>query len=134
VQIDRAGVCLLNPGPTERLFPGDKVLLAGEGESLAKARLRLCESGAARDTSITETSLRTVTIPSPFDVGGATLAELDLARHTGVQVLGLRRGREKLAPVPAGERVLPGDELLILATSGQERELTKWLRERRARG
>lgn len=128
VQIDRGGVCLLNPAPEERLFPGDKLLAAGEGERLSEARALLSRAGGTREEDGPESCLRTVLVEAAPNRPTGTLADLDLARQTGAQVLGLRRGDLRLVPVPPDEKLLPGDELLILATPAQEKSLLLKLR------
>jgi CPA2 family monovalent cation:H+ antiporter-2 len=128
VQIERGGVCLLNPGPDERLFPGDQILVLGEPDRLPIARDLLTRSGGTRPDSA-PASLRTILVPGRCHHAGTTLAQLDIARQTGAQVLGLKRGKERLAPVPAQERLLPGDELLFLATAEQDVSLRAWLGE-----
>lgn len=128
VGIDRQGLVLTNPSADERLFPGDRLLLLGTSEQLATAERLLMDSAPAKvaPPSFAELTNETVRVPETSAHGGQTLAELDLIRRFGVQVVGIRRGPDRRI-LPSGEDVvLPGDQLLLLGTIDRIERCRTW--------
>ncbi|MBL9137172.1 MAG: cation:proton antiporter [Verrucomicrobiales bacterium] len=120
VGIDRQGVGLVNPDASTVLFPGDKLLVLGNPDDLARAA-RLLGQSAPREGpgGFEELTQETVVIPEGSSWAGRTLRELDLIRRCGVQVGGIRR-RGKPMPTPTGADRLEGsDEVLVLGTRQQ---------------
>lgn len=120
VGIDRQGVGLVNPDAATVLFPGDKLLVLGSREDLARAA-RLLGQSAPREGpgGFDELTQETVVIPVGSSWAGRTLRELDLIRRCGVQLGGIRRqGRPMAAPTGA-DRLEFLDEVLVLGTRQQ---------------
>ncbi len=126
--VDRQGVALTNPASETVLYPLDRLLLLGARGHLAAARHEIEETvPPTAGASLTDMVLQTVRVPADSPRGGRTLAEADLRRATGVQIAGIQRGGVR-QPSPAGtERLLAGDELLVLGTPEQQRRFRRWL-------
>ena len=58
---------------------------------------------------------------------GSTLAELRLAPRTGVRVVGIQRGEQRIFNPQAGERLQAGDDLLVVGTMAKIRHFLQWL-------
>ncbi|OGV68599.1 MAG: hypothetical protein A3K19_11500 [Lentisphaerae bacterium RIFOXYB12_FULL_65_16] len=121
VGIDRQGFGIINPGAGIVLYPRDKLLLLGTGQQLATAARELGGPGApaSERTGFDELTMETVTVPAESPLGDRPLKELDLVRRAGVQIGGIRRGTERLLSLSGDERLLAGDELLVLGTHRQ---------------
>lgn len=131
VGIDRQGFVITNPSADEPLYPDDRLLLLGTTEQLARAERLLVSGTAPGDAGQSFGELTNESIRVPPDTAHAprTLLELDLIRRFGVQVCGIRRGRERRV-LPAGsEIVLPGDELLLLGTLDRIQQCRNWFEQ-----
>jgi CPA2 family monovalent cation:H+ antiporter-2 len=64
-------------------------------------------------------------VDSPL--AGKPLIELDLIRKTGVQIGGIRRGKERNLTPSGRDQIQPGDELLVLGTHLQIKEFAALL-------
>lgn len=129
VQLERQGVMVQNPSPELTLFPGDKLLLFGTPVQVAAAQrfLHQTRGPGSKGSTFDESELGTVQVPEGSSHTGKTLAELDVFRHAGVQVLALdRNGAVTLNP-GGGEMIQCGDNLLVLGTADQIRGFFAWL-------
>src|SRR5690606_1319011 len=123
IAIDRQGFFIGNPNPETVLFPHDRLLLLGRDEPMAKARSFLAQT---RDTTgetlgLDEVQMETVTVPEGSPRLNQTLAELDIARQTGVQVAAIKRLSEPRVDPGPNVRLKAGDELLVAGTPDQVR-------------
>lgn len=123
VGIERHGWPILNPDGTTRLFPHDKLLVMGEPAALKKA-LAFLQLSRDRDwpAGFEELVLETVRVPEQCPWAGRTLAELELIRRCGVQVVAVRRDGTWRGVPSGGDRLRTGDELLVLGTHDRIRE------------
>lgn len=124
VGIDRQGYGIANPGAETVVYPNDRLLLLGEHDQLVRAGRELLALGPGSEAraGFDELTMETVQVPVDSTVAGRPLAELDLLRRMGVQIGGIRRkGRQQLSP-SGGEKVMAGDELLVLGNPAQIQE------------
>ena len=114
--IDRQGVMIGNPFPYTALYPGDKVLLLGEPNQVeaCKAYLRAVSGGRAARSNFDDVCLESVNLPEGSGLAGNTLAGLALNRTYGLQVAGINRGGLRLLNPAGDERLVAGDEVLLL--------------------
>lgn len=128
VEVERNHFAIPNLSSDLACFPGDKLLLLGQAAEIAKAQAFLEGEQATNghgpgfDGAVLESFV--VTSASPT---GRTLGELQIARHTGVRVLGIARADKKILVPPATEALHPGDRLLGLGTLDQLRQFRSWL-------
>ena len=59
---------------------------------------------------------------------GHTLGELDVRRHTGVTVLGIRRGQDTIPNPPASTTMLKDDLLIVMGGAEELRKLDKLIK------
>jgi monovalent cation:H+ antiporter-2, CPA2 family len=130
IEVERNGYVITRTGPDLRVYPGDKLLLLGKNEGLAAARDFILGEKKAIDESTEEFSgsiLQTHTLPEGAH-SGKTLAQLPIARETGVRVVGIQRGDTQIIN-PGGEQALhTGDALLVVGTLDELRDFRRWLR------
>jgi monovalent cation:H+ antiporter-2, CPA2 family len=129
IGIDRQGFSIVNPPAASVLYPQDKLLLLGHAEQLAYAARELSagSTGPAPLTDFDELTMETLVVPPGSPVAGKSLLELDLIRRVGVQIGGIRRGRDRNL-VPAGrDQIHPGDALLVLGSHLQIKEFAALL-------
>ncbi|GAB1489156.1 hypothetical protein MASR2M8_16080 [Opitutaceae bacterium] len=133
IEIERNGYVITSTGPDLRIYPGDKLLLLGRDKGLAEAREHLqgnvtpvaTPEGAegAFSGSILETGvLRTKT----YD--GKTLAELKIAQSTGVRIVGVQRGADRIINPDGRQTLQAGDNLLVVGTLNELRAFRRWLK------
>ncbi|WP_305042423.1 cation:proton antiporter domain-containing protein [Geoalkalibacter sp.] len=126
-EINRGGHTLVSPDPSQVLYSGDRLLLLGTSEQLAAARqgLEQLRAGEAQ-TDFEDARLETLIVP-PGPRIGQSLAELAILRQTGVLVAGIRRGKDKIINPVGQDRLVEGDELLVLGSPQQIRNFKGWL-------
>ena len=127
--LDRGGFTLINPGPDEALYPGDRLLLLGPPERLPEAERMLAthlQSGLDRVgfEELTDDSIR---VPEGAKHIGRPLAELDRARELGVLICGIQRGHERTVLPPATATFQAGDRLLLIGSRRQLSLFKAWL-------
>ncbi|MBO4658926.1 MAG: cation:proton antiporter [Prevotella sp.] len=63
--------------------------------------------------------LSTFVVPVGIEWAGKTLAELDLRKTYGIQVVGIQRGQQRINIPSAQTLILPGDRLQVIGTDKQ---------------
>lgn len=127
VEIERQGHIIIAPEPAMALYPGDRLLLLGTSEQINTARVELSRIRSFQPSAeFDEVYLEAVVVP-PSSRTGQTLAELRIPQHAGVQVVGIERDGEKMINPSGEERVMEGDELLVLGSPEQIQNFELWL-------
>jgi len=128
VGIDRQGFGLVNPRADAVLYPRDKLLLLGSAAQLVRAARELgATSGAGSDSDFDELTMETLTVPADCPLAGRPLLELDLIQRTGVQIGGIRRGKERKVSPSGRDHFETGDTLLVLGTHPQIKQFAALL-------
>ncbi|MBK9138648.1 MAG: cation:proton antiporter [Verrucomicrobia bacterium] len=129
VGIDRQGYGIANPRADTVLFPRDKLLLLGTAEQLAQAARHLSAAGtpSGPTADFDELTMESVRVPEGCPLAGRPLRELDLIRRAGVQIGGIRRGRRRNLAPSGEDHFEVGDELLLLGTHAQIKQLCSML-------
>ena len=129
IEVERNGCVITRTGPDLRVYPGDKLLLLGQPEGLTAARTSLNGEKRPREGAeeFSGSVLQTHVLPAG-PLSGKTLAELQIAKATGVRIVGIRRGDTQLIN-PGGNKALQtGDSLLVVGTLEELRSFRRWLR------
>lgn len=126
IEVERNQRVLASPAADFAVYPGDRLLLLGAPAQIAAAREQLERHGDMGDgeASLAGTVLDTCDVAS-WQVG-RTLAELRIAELTGVRVVGIRRGDERIVNPSAAEPLHEKDQLLVLGTLEQIRGFRRW--------
>jgi CPA2 family monovalent cation:H+ antiporter-2 len=128
--IERQGLMLGNPPPDTALYPRDKVLLLGDPKQTEAAKTHLLTvSGTAQASHFDEVRMEIVTLPHASKLLGQTLAELAPSRRHGVQIAGINRDGSRLLNPGADEKLLAGDEVLVLGGPEQIAAFRAWVEE-----
>jgi CPA2 family monovalent cation:H+ antiporter-2 len=130
IEVERNGYVITRTGPDLRIYPGDKLLLLGKDEGLASARTFLQGDKKTADDASEEFSgsiLQTHTLPAGPHAG-RTLADLQIARETGVRVVGIQRGDTQIINPGGNQNLATGDSLLVVGTLDELRAFRRWLR------
>jgi K+/H+ antiporter YhaU regulatory subunit KhtT len=113
------------------LFPGDELLVLGTATQIHHVRA-FFDSSPPRTEHVDlldEIRLESVEIPEKSRLVGNALAELEIPRQTGVQIVGIARGDYRML-FPGPFQVLdPGDWLLVVSTRGQIHQFREWIKE-----
>lgn len=127
MEIERQGHTIIAPEPGTVLYSGDRLLLLGKSAQIDAARADLGRTKSAeKATDFDEVRLETVSVLSGSCIG-SSLAELRIPFHTGVLVVGIERSGEKIINPSGEERLVEGDELLVLGSPEQIRGFQFWL-------
>lgn len=126
VEIDRNGHALTDLSSDLRVFPGDKLLLLGEPSQLAAAREFLSEETprAAGIDGVESTVLETCVVRGRR--AGASLAELQITQRSGVRVVGIQRGDQRILNPTGEQRLATGDTILLLGSIEKLGQFRKW--------
>ncbi len=128
VEIERNNFPISHPSPDLACFPGDTLLLLGRTAEIEKA-FAFLEGDKASDQGrgdFDRAVLDSFVVPGNGPVG-RPLGELQIARKTGVRVLGIARENAQILVPQASEVLRPGDRLLGLGTLDQLRGFRTWL-------
>jgi CPA2 family monovalent cation:H+ antiporter-2 len=118
--VDRQGVMVGNPTREMVLYPRDKVLLLGDAEQVSAGKDFLQQaSGAPTISNFDEVRMESIELPGDSELFGHTLAELELSTAYGVQVAGINRNGVRMLNPGGTEKLLPGDDLLLLGSPDQ---------------
>lgn len=122
VAIHRGERAIYAPSPDTPLVAGDRVVLMGEDHQIEDAE-RLLTSPKEAAVLPEQPTLREVLVAADSPLAGKTLAAVRLPDRAGVTVLGIQRPDAAVANPAPTEVILPGDQLVILATSEQLRRV-----------
>ena len=115
--VSRAGYTHFNPGPEFQLFPGDRLALLGDPQSVTRAveYMDLREIG---QTGMSDGvfAIGNIAVSGDSVRLGRTLAELDFRRAYDVTVIGLRRGEKQIVSPSAAEHIEAEDQLIVVGS------------------
>ena len=130
IELERNGYVITRTGPDLRVYPGDKLMLLGKATDLVAARtfiegeIKPVVEGAEEFSG---SVLQTHSLPDgPHS--GQPLATLQIGRLTGVRVVGIQRGETQIINPSGDQRLLAGDNLLVVGTLAELRTFRRWLR------
>jgi Kef-type K+ transport system membrane component KefB/Trk K+ transport system NAD-binding subunit len=112
VAVNRAGRSIFDIASDFRIYPGDRLVLAGSPDALARAgeEFRQTEPAGSAPPQVRVIEY-VVPEESPWD--GRALAELALRKTSGLSVLAILRGEERIISPEPSERLHAGDTLTI---------------------
>jgi K+/H+ antiporter YhaU regulatory subunit KhtT len=124
IAVTRAGKTFFDPDPHLPLYPGDRLVLLGEPEGLARAEAFLALSQISeQDVKEEQFSLAEIPLAAESPLVGKSLAEAKFRENYGVSVVGIRRGGWQLA-APSGKEILQaGDSLTVAGKSEVVKQL-----------
>lgn len=128
VGVERQGYPVPSPGPDTELYPNDELLVLGKPSQILRVRA-FFNSGQAKTEQadlLEEIRLESIQVPERSRLNNAALAELEIPRNTGVQIVGLARGDHRML-FPGPFQVLEtGDWLLVVGTRDQIQKFRDW--------
>jgi len=112
--VTRAGRTTFDPPADFVLYPGDRLVLLGEPENLARAAAFIArrEFGSPGEEEEAFT-LAGVRVPDSCLLSGKTLAEVHFRRDFGVTVIAVERGGETIRSLTAATTLREGDRLIV---------------------
>lgn len=116
--VSRSGRSFFNPGPEFQLFPGDRLILSGEPQTLAAAVDYLArvdfpdQTEEERDFVVEEISLQ-----DAHEWYGRTIAALDVRNRFGVSIVAIKHDDRLSAPNPQ-QTLTPNDRLVVAGAVG----------------
>jgi CPA2 family monovalent cation:H+ antiporter-2 len=129
VGVDRQGYSVPSPGPDTELYPKDKLLVLGAKTQTAAVRafFAASEPDSTKADLLDEIRLESIEVPAESRLAGNALAELEIPRHTGVQIAGVARGEYKMLFPGPFQVLMPGDWLLVVGTREQIQHFREWM-------
>ncbi|HDQ45372.1 MAG TPA: sodium:proton exchanger [bacterium] len=124
--ISRAGRIHYDPGPDQKLYPGDRVIIMGPIEELRRAET-LLNQFQQEDTAGTADRfvLAEIQIAGISALSGRTLSEARLREKHGVTVVGIRRGDQEIPAPSPSERLAGKDTLIVIGNARAVGKLKK---------
>jgi len=124
--VSRGGQVNYDPEPGFRIFPGDRLLIMGPPGGLKDAEKILNQLEMRRDTEDGDRfEIAEVRVADDSKLSGQTLADLSFRQKYGVTLVGIRRGKDQIATVNPAERLLAGNCLILIGTTGAVRNFKK---------
>jgi CPA2 family monovalent cation:H+ antiporter-2 len=129
IEVERNGCVITRTGPDLRIYSGDKLLLLGQTAGLTHARNSLSGEKKPGDgfEEFSGSVLQTHVLPGGTH-SGRTLAELRVAKDTGVRIVGIRRDGTQIINPSGNELLMAGDSLLVVGTLDELRSFRRWIR------
>lgn len=128
VEVERNRFAITQPSFDFVCYPGDKLLLLGRAAEIESACAFLeGEADTAEQSPDFERAVLESFVVPGDGAAGKTLGELQVARRTGVRVLGIDRHDARILIPHATEVLRPGDRLLGLGTLDQLQSFRSWL-------
>jgi monovalent cation:H+ antiporter-2, CPA2 family len=131
VGVERQGYPLPSPGPDSELFPGDVLLVLGTATQIQRVRAFFDSAPNRTEQAdlLDEIRLESIEVPEISRLVDNALAELDIPRNTGVQIVGVARGDHRML-FPGPFQVLAvADWLLVVGTRDQIHHFREWIKE-----
>ena len=116
--VSRGGHIFHEPKPDFRIFPADRLLLMGHPAGLKEAETILNQleaQGNAEDTDRFE--IAEIKVSENSDLSGKSLAELHFRQKFGANLVGIRRGQDKITTINPAEPLQGGDCLIVIGKS-----------------
>ncbi|MBC2593630.1 cation:proton antiporter [Ruficoccus amylovorans] len=114
VAISRGGTTHYDPSPEVPIFAGDNLVLIGSQEQLDNARRTLATKMPGKRAEEKPFRIERVFVRADAFLAGQTLAGCDVRHRYRISVLGIQRGKKRIAPPPPDEIIHVGDILLIV--------------------
>ncbi len=114
VAISRGGTTHYDPSPEVPVFAGDNLVLIGSEEQLANARRTLASKSPGKRPEEKPFRIERVFVRADSFIVGQTLAGGEVRNRYRVSVLGIQRGKKRIAPPPPDEIIHVGDILLVV--------------------
>ncbi len=129
VGIERQGALMMNPAATTTLYPLDELLLIGEPDSLEATQAFLMTRNIFDPSAARIEDVHGEIIPVPINSPrqGQTLAQINVSREFGVQIIGIERSGVKRLNPTGDEQIQDSDDLLMLGTSEKIQSFETWL-------
>ncbi|RRJ98196.1 sodium:proton exchanger [Opitutaceae bacterium TAV4] len=129
LEVERNGHLITVAGSDLRLYPGDKILLLGPSEKLEEARefLHAVKKHEVGEGEFGGSVLETFVLPTAMPAG-RSLADLQIARDTGVRIAGIRRAGDQIINPTGAHTIEPGDNLLVVGSLVQLRAFGQWVK------
>jgi K+:H+ antiporter len=131
VGVERQGYPVPTPGPDTELYPNDILLVLGSEHQIQHLRA-FFDSGpnyTEKADLLDEIRLESIEVLQESRLVGNALAELDIPRHTGIQIAGVARGDFRMLFPGPFQVLLPGDWLLVVGTRDQIHRFREWITE-----
>ena len=111
--VSRAGKTFFDPAADFVLYPGDRLVLLGEPENLARAESFLTHREFGDQGDQDAFTIAGVDVPRTCGLGGRTLGELHFRRDFGATVIGIERDGAQIRTLTAGTQILASDRLIV---------------------
>jgi len=114
--VSRAGQTTFDPEASFVLYPGDRLVLLGEEENLARAAAFISRREFGRREEQETFTIARVDVPLTCGLSGRTLGDLHFRRDFGVTVIGIERGSERIHTLTAETTVAGADRLIVVGS------------------
>ena len=116
--VSRGGHTFYEPKPDFRIFPGDRLLLMGDPDGLKEAETLLNQLEARREAQDTDPfEIAEVRVAEDSELSGKSLAEIHFRQKFGANLVGIRRGEERITTINPASRLQGGDCLIVIGKS-----------------
>ncbi|HHO77106.1 MAG TPA: sodium:proton exchanger [Deltaproteobacteria bacterium] len=117
--VSRGGRIYHDPEPDFQIYPGDRLLIMGPPAELKNAERAL---GKVEERETKESTDRfevaEVRMGKDSKLSGLSLLDLRFRQRYGVTLVGIQRGSQRILAITPAERLLAGDRLIVIGTSG----------------
>lgn len=124
--VSRGSQVYYDPEPDFTIFPGDRLLIMGPPAGLKDAERVLNQleiTKESKDKNRFEIAEIKVAVDSRLS--GRSLAELEFRQKYGVTIVGIQRGDVQITTVSPTERLVTGDNLIVIGTTRAVSNLKK---------
>ncbi|MFO8164074.1 MAG: cation:proton antiporter [Thermodesulfobacteriota bacterium] len=124
--VSRGGQIYYDPVPDFRIFPGDRLLIMGPPDGLKDTERVLNQLKMRKDTKDGDRfEIAEVRVADDSKLSGQTIVDLRFRQKYGVTLVGIRRAKDQVTTINPAERLLAGDCLVVIGTTGAISNLKK---------
>jgi len=114
IGLNRGKYTIYDPSPDAPLFPGDHIILLGNEDQKNQAMDIFNEQSREHEVARSHSfEIEQIFVQKDSLLDGSTLADANLRREHGINVIGIQRGEDQItAPLP--EETVKADDVLMV--------------------
>jgi Trk K+ transport system NAD-binding subunit len=113
--VSRGGQVYYDTEPDFRIYPGDRLLIMGPPGGLKDAEEALNELELRREHQDKDRfEIAEIAVADHSELSGKSLMDISFRQKYGVNLIGIRRGKEQITAIHPAQQLLAGDRLIVI--------------------
>ncbi|MFO7496485.1 MAG: cation:proton antiporter, partial [Desulfobacterales bacterium] len=122
--LSRGGRVFYEPEPDFRIFPADRLLLMGSPSGLKGSESMLNQLEIKKNEEDADYfEIAEIKVSDDSKISGQSLADIHFRQKYSATLVGIRRGQDQITMINPAERLLAGDDLIVIGKSAAIKNL-----------